>query len=844
MHTAYNVDDGIDVGASVITPPSGYEENDYFVVSPVLTSASATYNPAREGSMVSRPSYPALSPMVEPAAWDPLAYQTQSPMSATGTGVEGRSRSQSGDKNADGTNLSRGLSGKWGSIRRNTLGGGNRGYGPLMEDLDEDTEAIPIDISEFPDLGAAPTMPAMASPAVGLGDPNSFEMKPFRRVPTFNASNMVPGVGGGMNNVKSGHIRGRSLADAHVLDAVQKKVQTQDHIVAFVEPGVDLTGFDGGDFTRRNMTTTSFQSFDHSKKEGDFHGGEQPVSYMFPDDPTMASWRPVSMKWPYITLLILIALMLGGLQEFLCQLSIQRKANHGGLLVFDNPKDIATQDYFAWKYMPTLVLVTYGVMWQAVDYDVKRLEAFYQLSKPDGALAKDSLNIDYLTSMSYLVPVMAIGSRQWAVVLSSITTLVAGSLLPVLQAASVDLSPNNDNNLKLVNINPLWSRIMTGLLGLIALLGVSLLFSLRRKSGLLSDPKGIAGIASMATKSHILADFEGMDTKSNEVIHTALRKRRYRLYKSSLWQGRFVTTAEKKTSETKDSKLSKLTAGLTKNPLPVILQRKAAIPFIIYIATLAALIPLFLFLHSANSFITHAPWVLTLLATVIKVLWSTLDISVRVVEPLYILSQRRAPAKTLTLDYTALIPGLTIFTALKNRHHLVALVSTGAILTEILTVCVTSLGVNGSKFISGEGGDGSQVGDRTNSTDTFRSFWISFGGAMFVIFYLLIVSILVAVRRHTKFLPRQPGSISSVLALIYSSNMLMDFVDTEYKNSKEMTNYLSGLGKSYGLGWFNAKRDNKDHCGVDEEPLLDYYRHGKDWKETRLVENVSGWETL
>jgi hypothetical protein len=116
--------------------------------------------------------------------------------------------------------------------------------------------------------------------------------------------------------------------------------------------------------------------------------------------------------------------------------------------------------------------------------------------------------------------------------------------------------------------------------------------------------------------------------------------------------------------------------------------------------------------------------------------------------------------------------------------------------------------------------------------------------AMFVIFYLISVGTLVAARRHTKFLPREPGSMSSVLALIYSSNMLMDFVDTEHKTSKEMTAHLEAFGKQYGLGWFNAKRDNKDHCGVDEEPLLDFYQHGKDWTDTRLMDNVGGWETF
>src|ERR1700761_2549936 len=114
--------------------------------------------------------------------------------------------------------------------------------------------------------------------------------------------------------------------------------------------------------------------------------------------------------------------------------------------------------------MPTILLVTYGVMWQVADFEVKRLEPYYQLSKRSGATARDSLNQDYLTFLSYLVPLKAIRSRQWAVVFSSIATLMAGSLVPILQSASVVLLPVKklrvDKQPKFVRIDPPWSRAM------------------------------------------------------------------------------------------------------------------------------------------------------------------------------------------------------------------------------------------------------------------------------------------------------------------------------------------------------------------------------------------------
>lgn len=184
-----------------------------------------------------------------------------------------------------------------------------------------------------------------------------------------------------------------------------------------------------------------------------------------------------------------------------------------------------------WQYMPTMVLLSYGIMWQVVDYEVKRLEPYYQLSKRAGATARDSLNQDYLTFTAYLVPFKAIRARQWAVVYSSMATLLAGSVVPVLQSASICMLPDKQyrqvGHDKYVRMDPIWSRILSGALLGVALSGVLLMNQLRRKSGLLSDPKGIAGVASMATKSHILNDFKGLDVAPNNVIHDQLQTRRY-----------------------------------------------------------------------------------------------------------------------------------------------------------------------------------------------------------------------------------------------------------------------------------------------------------------------------
>lgn len=620
----------------------------------------------------------------------------------------------------------------------------------------------------------------------------------------------------------------RELSDVEARNAAeeaQKHAEKTGGIVAVTEiPAFDLSHFEGGAPESRDVL-----------KDAADEGKGDLKSYYFPPDPDMPNWRPKSMHWPYICLLISIALFFAGIQEYLLQISVARAKHNDGLIKFVKATDISLPVYFAWKYMPTLILVSYGVMWQITDFEVKRLEPFHHLSRSSGATAAESLNMDYLTFLQYFVPIKAVKYRQWAVFFSSVGTLLATSLVPVLQSAAVNMEPDSNqrraNEPKFVRVDAGWSRALTISLILVALCGIALLFKLeRRKSGLLSDPKGIAGIAAMATRSHILNEFRNLDTSSNQLIHKQIRERRYILHKSSLWQGEFI----RHPASTEEIK--------PEHPHPIMLRLEAGIPYIISLLLFIMLIPIFMFVPRANVVTEKLPWLLTTIATVLKLIWSTMEMDTRMIEPFYLLSRRAAPARTLTLDYTGTMPGVICVKAWLNKHYLVALVGLCSLLTEVLTVCVSSFDVDGSKFLSGTTDTSSDPNGQDNSQETFRSFWISFALSTAILILLMAVAALVYLRRRHKFLPREPGTIASVLAFIHQSRMLVDFVGTEMMNSRQMTRYLEGIGKTYGLGWFSG-RDGDDHCGVDEEPLLSDYKYGVDWRKSRLRANHIGtWE--
>lgn len=205
-------------------------------------------------------------------------------------------------------------------------------------------------------------------------------------------------------------------------------------------------------------------------------------------------------------MLIMLSVTLAGLTESLYQSSTKRP-----LVSFSTPLEIDPGMYFVVKFLPTILAVLYGVLWQVTDLEVRRLEAYYQLSKKGGATAAETLNVDYITNISFLRPVYAYRLRHYAVMVSSMASLLAVSAVPTLTSACIILTPDREERIKNLDgtkkilIDPTWSRVLEVVFFLIAVMGAVLFYQLgSRRSGLLADVRGIAGLAAMANVSHIL----------------------------------------------------------------------------------------------------------------------------------------------------------------------------------------------------------------------------------------------------------------------------------------------------------------------------------------------------
>jgi len=89
--------------------------------------------------------------------------------------------------------------------------------------------------------------------------------------------------------------------------------------------------------------------------------------------------------------------------EYINKISIEKNA----LFFAERAEDFPMSVVFCYRYLPQMVVVALGVGWAAIDLDVKRLEPYFQLSKPAGATAGNSIFLHYPFDFIAFVPVNA-----------------------------------------------------------------------------------------------------------------------------------------------------------------------------------------------------------------------------------------------------------------------------------------------------------------------------------------------------------------------------------------------------------------------------------------------------
>ena len=93
------------------------------------------------------------------------------------------------------------------------------------------------------------------------------------------------------------------------------------------------------------------------------------------------------------------------------QILLLRSHRDNGILFAPNINDLPLSKTFYYLYLPTILSITYGFVWTWIDLDVRRLEPYYQLARPEGATGKESLLLHYPVDFLASVPLKAVRLR-------------------------------------------------------------------------------------------------------------------------------------------------------------------------------------------------------------------------------------------------------------------------------------------------------------------------------------------------------------------------------------------------------------------------------------------------
>lgn len=124
------------------------------------------------------------------------------------------------------------------------------------------------------------------------------------------------------------------------------------------------------------------------------------------DQSKKPGWKPQTLRPPLLSAISIFNLCSIAVLELLSRIS----ASHGGLTsTYTRFSNLTT---FMYLYLPLLISVLLSLLWSWIDLDAKRLEPYFQMSKPGGADSDSSLNLHYPFDFIAWAPVKAIRRRS------------------------------------------------------------------------------------------------------------------------------------------------------------------------------------------------------------------------------------------------------------------------------------------------------------------------------------------------------------------------------------------------------------------------------------------------
>jgi Protein of unknown function (DUF3433) len=377
--------------------------------------------------------------------------------------------------------------------------------------------------------------------------------------------------------------------------------------------------------------------------------------------------------------------------------------------------------YFCAMYLATFMAVLFKVIWTIVFSSTKMMEPFFQLSRPEGASAKDTLLADYLSSGLSLSSVRSVLDGHWVMLLTSSAYTTIG-LLPSLASGAMTVKATaycRKNNTSPCNL--VWILKVPVIRGVQALLSLAaiiviVLVILRwpRRSGIFSNPSSIASMAALFSHRSVLHDIRRIDPNATKgQIAEALSGNHYIMgsFESSPGRHRYglMKTAGALAAYQPQMGLGSQYSAVSNpantdvTPSHNIFSRfwKKALRDALFLLCILGLLGVVLayYLDSANDAFnrffnsdTFAPrFILTLSATLIDNHWKRIEREVRVMTPYRRLHKRNAVAgKTILMSMNG-TPISSFPLAVYRGDMFHALIAFTAIMSDILIIAVAGV---------------------------------------------------------------------------------------------------------------------------------------------------------
>ena len=147
--------------------------------------------------------------------------------------------------------------------------------------------------------------------------------------------------------------------------------------------------------------------------------------------PSPKPFLPVTHKAPLLLSVSAGCIVLLVLLEVLSH----KNARDGGIMFAKNGGSLGPGQEFTYLYLPTIIAVIGSMIWSWIDLDVKRLESFFQLSKPGGASGSDSVLLSYPVDFLAFVPITAARRRHYTVVAAGVAMCLIFWVITPLQVS-------------------------------------------------------------------------------------------------------------------------------------------------------------------------------------------------------------------------------------------------------------------------------------------------------------------------------------------------------------------------------------------------------------------------